>query len=79
MELIFVNLTGGSSPMTKMRGLFGKRNVFASLGLGLLWGFSLCGLVFAMLVTAARTESLSGGALIVFTVSKTGAHKEVSA
>lgn len=63
VELVLANLTGGNSPMTRMRGLFGKRNLFASLALGILWGFLPCGLVFAMLVTAARTETIYGGAL----------------
>jgi len=63
VELVLANLTGGNSPMTRMRSLFGKRNLFASLALGILWGFLPCGLVFAMLVTAARTETIYGGAL----------------
>ena len=63
VELVLANLTGGNSPMTRMRSLFGKRNLFASLALGILWGFLPCGLVFAMLVVAARTQTVWGGAL----------------
>jgi sulfite exporter TauE/SafE len=49
--------------MKRMRSLFGKRGLAANLGLGILWGFLPCGLVFAMLVVAAQTQSLWGGAL----------------
>ena len=54
---------GRPSPMKSMRGLFGQRSLAASVGLGILWGFLPCGLVFAMLVVAASTQSLWGGAL----------------
>jgi sulfite exporter TauE/SafE len=63
IEMVLANLTGGSSPMARMRGLFGKRSILATLSLGILWGFLPCGLVFAMLVVAARTETIYGGAL----------------
>jgi sulfite exporter TauE/SafE len=53
----------GSSPMGRMRGLFGKHNFLSTLALGLLWGLLPCGLVFAMLVLAARTQTVWGGAL----------------
>jgi sulfite exporter TauE/SafE len=63
IEVALVSMTGGSSPMGRMRGLFGKRSFLATLTLGILWGFLPCGLVFAMLVLAARTQTLWGGAL----------------
>ena len=63
IEMALASITGGASPMKRMRGLFGKRSLAASWGLGLLWGFLPCGLVFAMLVVAARTQTLWGGAL----------------
>jgi uncharacterized protein len=53
----------GRSPMGRMRGLFGKHNFLSTLTLGLLWGLLPCGLVFAMLVLAARTQTVWGGAL----------------
>jgi sulfite exporter TauE/SafE len=63
IEVALTSIRGGTSPMQRMRGLFGKRGLAANLGLGILWGFLPCGLVFAMLVVAARTESWWGGAL----------------
>lgn len=63
IEMALASLTGGSSSMGRMRGLFGKRSIFATLALGVLWGFLPCGLVFAMLVVAARTQTWWGGAL----------------
>ncbi len=66
VEATLLSLFGGNTPMTKMRELFGKRSFFSTLTLGILWGFLPCGLVFAMLILAARAESLSGGALTMF-------------
>jgi sulfite exporter TauE/SafE len=63
VEVALVSMTGGNSPMGRMRALFGKRNFLSTLTLGILWGFLPCGLVFAMLVLAARTQTVSGGAL----------------
>jgi len=63
IEAVLVTLSGGNSPMSRMREKFGKRNFLATLTLGILWGFLPCGLVFAMLVLAARAQSLAGGAL----------------
>jgi sulfite exporter TauE/SafE len=63
IEATLLSLSGGNTPMTKMRGLFGKQSFFSTLTLGILWGFLPCGLVFAMLILAARAESLFGGAL----------------
>jgi uncharacterized protein len=63
VEVVLTTLTRGASPVKRMRGLFGRRGFLASLTLGLLWGFLPCGLVFAMLVLAARTETAWGGAL----------------
>ena len=63
IEMALASLTGGSSPMARMRGLFNKRSFLSTLTLGILWGFLPCGLVFAMLVLAARTQTLWGGAL----------------
>ena len=63
VEATLLSLSGGNTPMTKMRDLFGKRSFFSTLTLGILWGFLPCGLVFAMLILAARAESLLGGAL----------------
>jgi sulfite exporter TauE/SafE len=63
IEATLVTLTKGNTPMTRMRGLFGKRSFWSTLTLGILWGFLPCGLVFAMLVLAARVETFWGGAL----------------
>ena len=63
IEATLVTLTRGNSPMTRMRGLFGKRSFLSTLTLGIMWGFLPCGLVFAMLVLAARAQTLMGGAL----------------
>lgn len=63
MDVALAAVTGRFSPMKQMRGLFGKRSLWASWGLGVLWGFLPCGLVFAMLVVAARTQTVWGGAL----------------
>ena len=63
IEMALASITGGASPMKRMRGLFGRRSFAASFGMGLLWGFLPCGLVFAMLVVAAGTQTVWGGAL----------------
>ncbi len=63
IDVALASVTGRVSPMKHMRGLLGKRSVMANWGLGILWGFLPCGLVFAMLVVAARTQTLWGGAL----------------
>ena len=63
IEIALASMIGSNSPMTHMRGLFGKRSFFSTLTLGILWGFLPCGLVFAMLVLAARTQTVLGGAL----------------
>ena len=63
IEMALATMMAGNSPMTRMRGLFGKRSFFSTLTLGILWGFLPCGLVFAMLVVAARTQTIWGGAL----------------
>lgn len=63
IEAALVTLSGGNSPMSRMRELFSRRNFLATLTLGILWGFLPCGLVFAMLVLAARAQTLTGGAL----------------
>jgi sulfite exporter TauE/SafE len=63
IEATLLSMSGGNTPMTKMRGLFGKRSFFATLTLGILWGFLPCGLVFAALVFAASAKSFLGGAL----------------
>ena len=63
VEMALASIMGNNSPMTRMRGLFGKRSFFSTLTLGILWGFLPCGLVFAMLVVAARTQTIWGGAL----------------
>jgi sulfite exporter TauE/SafE len=63
IEVALASLTQGASPMTRMRGLFSKQSFLASWMLGFFWGFLPCGLVFAMLVVAARTQSAWGGAL----------------
>jgi len=63
VEMALASIMGNNSPMTRMRGLFGKRSFFSTLTLGILWGFLPCGLVFAMLVVAARSQSIWGGAL----------------
>jgi len=63
IELALASVSQKVSPMTRMRGLFGKRSFLSSWTLGFFWGFLPCGLVFAMLVVAARTQSVWGGAL----------------
>lgn len=63
VETALAGVLGGASPMTKMRGLFGQSSVWSAVGLGALWGLLPCGLVFAMLVVAASTQTLWGGAL----------------
>ena len=63
IEVALASIRGGISPMKRMRALFGKNSLAAQVGLGILWGFLPCGLVFAMLVVAAGTQTLWGGAL----------------
>jgi len=63
IEATLMSLSRGGSPMASMRGLFGKRSFLSTLTIGILWGFLPCGLVFAMLVLAARAQSMLGGAL----------------
>ncbi len=63
LEMALASMMGSNSPMGKMRSLFGKHSFFSTLALGLLWGFLPCGLVFAMLVVSARTQTAWGGAL----------------
>ncbi len=63
IEVALLSMSAGNSPMARMRGLFGKRSFLSTLTLGILWGFLPCGLVFAMLVLAARTQTIWGGAL----------------
>ena len=63
IEATLVTLTKGNTPVTRMRGLFSKRSFWSTLTLGILWGFLPCGLVFAMLVLAARVGTFWGGAL----------------
>ncbi len=61
LEVALASLTG--SPMGRMKGLFGSSSAWSSLALGLLWGLLPCGLVFAMLMNAASTQTIWGGAL----------------
>jgi hypothetical protein len=61
IEVALASLTG--SPMGRMKGLFGNASAWSSLAIGLLWGLLPCGLVFAMLVNAASTQTIWGGAL----------------
>ncbi len=63
VEIALSSIMSSASPMRRMRGLFGQRSLAAAVGLGLLWGFLPCGLVFAMLVIAAGTQTPWGGAL----------------
>lgn len=63
IEVALASITSVASPVKRMRGLFGQRSIGATLGLGILWGFLPCGLVFAMFVVAAGTQSLWDGAL----------------
>jgi len=63
IEVALASLSSGTSPMARMKGLFGSSSAWSSLALGLLWGLLPCGLVFAMLVNAASTQTLWGGAL----------------
>ena len=63
IEMALASITAGSSPMRRMRGLFDKHSFLSTLTLGILWGFLPCGLVFAMLVLSARSQTVWGGAL----------------
>ncbi len=63
LEVVLARVRGGTSPIQRMRGLLGSQSLPAKWGLGILWGFLPCGLVFAMLVVAARAQSPLGGAL----------------
>ncbi len=63
IELALAKLSSGTSAMGRMRKLFGGHTFLSTVGLGLLWGFLPCGLVFAMLVLAARAQTFWGGAL----------------
>jgi uncharacterized protein len=63
VETLLASMMTASSPIKRMRALFGKRSFLATLSLGILWGFLPCGLVFAMLVVAAGTQSPWAGAL----------------
>jgi len=63
IEVALASLTSRASPLARMKGLFGSSSAWSSLALGLLWGLLPCGLVFAMLVNAASTQTIWGGAL----------------
>jgi sulfite exporter TauE/SafE len=63
IEAVVASATGSASPMGKMRGLFGSTSTWSSVAIGLLWGLLPCGLVFAMLINAASTQTIWGGAL----------------
>lgn len=63
VETALAGVLGGASPMVRMRGLFGQRSFLSAVGLGALWGLLPCGLVFAMLVVAASTQTMWGAAL----------------
>src|SRR5574340_979787 len=63
IEVALAAVTGGASPFKRMRGRFGQSSLSSTIGLGILWGFLPCGLVFAMLVVAAGTQSSLDGAL----------------
>ena len=63
VETLLASVMTRGSPIGRMRTLFGRRSFMATLGLGVLWGFLPCGLVFAMLVVSAGTQSWWGGAL----------------
>jgi sulfite exporter TauE/SafE len=63
VEAVVASVTGAASPMKRMRGFFGDAGVGSSIAIGLLWGLLPCGLVYAMLVNAASTQTIYGGAL----------------
>jgi len=63
VEVVLAKISGGATPMTRMKGLFGSTSIWGNIGLGLLWGLLPCGLVFAMLINAASTQTFWGGAL----------------
>ena len=63
IEVALASLAGAASPMRRMRGLFGRQSLWTTAGLGVLWGFLPCGLVFAMLIVAAGSQTPWGGAL----------------
>ncbi len=66
VETALATLMGNATPMSRMRTLFGKQGFWSNWLVGVLWGFLPCGLVFAMLVTAAGTQTIWGGALTMF-------------
>lgn len=47
------------------RGLFRRRDLVGALGLGALWGWLPCGLVYGMLLAAAGTGTPGAGALMM--------------
>jgi sulfite exporter TauE/SafE len=47
------------------RGLMPVTNVPRAIGLGLLWGFLPCGLVYSVLLLAAASDSPTGGAFVM--------------
>ena len=48
------------------RGMMARRGVLGALGLGALWGWLPCGLVYGMLLAAAATgDPVSGGATMI--------------
>jgi len=49
----------------RARGLLPVTSMPRALGLGLLWGWLPCGLVYSMLLLAATTANAAGGALIM--------------
>jgi uncharacterized protein len=63
IEVALASVAGAASPLKRMRGRFSQRSLWGTVSLGMLWGLLPCGLVFAMLVVAAGTQTLWGGAL----------------
>ncbi len=63
IEMVLAKVSTTGSAMGRMRKLFGQHSFLSTLSLGALWGLLPCGLVFAMLVLAARAETAWGGAL----------------
>ncbi len=63
VETVVASATGSASPMRRTKGLLGSTSRWSIVGLGLLWGLLPCGLVFAMLINAASTQTIWGGAL----------------
>ncbi len=65
IEVALASFTRGAAPLRRMKGA--RPSAWSGLELGLLWGLLPCGLVFAMLINSADTQTAWGGALTMLT------------